>query len=121
MNKQQIETIARACHEANRVWCESHGDMSQAPWEQAPEWQKESAYEGVKGALSGNTPEQSHENWTRHKLKEGWTLGPVKDPDKKEHPCLVRYEDLPSEQKAKDKIFVGTVRLFAEAFGTDQL
>ena len=32
-------------------------------------------------------------------------IWPVKDADKKEHPCLVPYEQLPTEQKVKDAIF----------------
>ena len=26
---------------------------------------------------------------------DGWKYGPVKDPEKKEHPCFVPYDDLP--------------------------
>lgn len=30
-----IEQIARVCHEVNRAYCESMGDTSQVPWEDA--------------------------------------------------------------------------------------
>ena len=30
---------------------------------------------------------------------------PVKDSEKKEHPCFVRYEELPPAQRYKDTIF----------------
>lgn len=116
MNDQQIETIAQACHEANRVWCESHDDTSQDAWTDAPDWQKASAIDGVRGALSGNTPEQSHKGWLAHKREAGWKYGAIKDPEAKLHPCMVPYDQLPAEQRAKDGIFVGTVQLFAEAF-----
>jgi hypothetical protein len=42
------EQIARVCHEVNRAYCESLGDMSQPSWEDAPQWQKDSAMLGVK-------------------------------------------------------------------------
>jgi hypothetical protein len=38
---------ARAAHEANRAYCLALGDETQAPWHDAPDWQKESAIEGV--------------------------------------------------------------------------
>lgn len=118
MNKQQIETAARAAHEANRAWCLAQGDASQPSWEEAPEWQRVSAVSGVQGVIAGNGPEQSHESWLEEKRRAGWTFGAVKDPDKKEHPCFVPYADLPPEQKAKDHVFVGVVRAFIEAFGS---
>jgi hypothetical protein len=47
------------------------------------------------------------------KLAEGWKLGPVKNPEAKEHPCLVPFDDLPVEQKVKDYLFRGVVRALA--------
>jgi hypothetical protein len=29
--------IAKVCHETNRAYCETLGDNSQPPWEEAPE------------------------------------------------------------------------------------
>lgn len=104
--------IARVCHEVNRGYCASQGDHSQPAWEDAPEWQQKSAYEGVKYALThpDAKPSDSHESWLEEKRRDGWKYGPVKDPDKKEHPCFVPYDDLPRAQKAKDYIFLAVVR-----------
>lgn len=118
MNEVQIEATARATHEANRSWCLAHGDASQMPWDEAPEWQRTSLMNGVKGVLAGNGPEQSHEMWLAEKAATGWKYGPVKDPEKKEHPCFVPYAELPPEQKAKDHVFVGVARAFIAAFGS---
>lgn len=103
--------IARVAHEINRAYCASLGDTSQPTWEDAPEWQKSSALAGVDMHLAkpDATPEQSHESWLAQKLAEGWKYGPVKDAEKKEHPCCVPYADLPAEQKAKDFLFRGVV------------
>lgn len=105
-----LEVLAQAAHEINRVWCLSMGDSSQPHWEDAPEWQRLSCLDGVKGVLKGNGPRESHENWLRLKEVEGWKYGPIKDPSNKEHPCFVPYEELPEAQKAKDDLFVWTVR-----------
>jgi len=101
---------AKAAHQANKEYCESMHDYSQPDWENAHDWQKESVLDGVEGVLNGNTPEQSHESWLKHKKAHGWTFGEVKDPEKKEHPCMVPYNQLPEEQKKKDSIFINAVK-----------
>lgn len=108
MNSREI---ARICHEVNRAYCAALGDMSQVAWEEAPDWQRNSAVNGVEmhlGALHAG-PEASHESWMREKLAGGWVYGPVKDPEAKTHPCLVRFDELPREQQAKDFIFRAVV------------
>lgn len=116
-----IEQVAEMCHEANRVYCRLIGDVSQPPWEDAPDWQKESAIDGVKKFIayrnlsrlpSGNTAIDQHNSWLTTKLKDGWRYGPVKDAAKKEHPCLLPYEYLPDEQKRKDILFIAVVEAF---------
>jgi hypothetical protein len=102
--------IARIAHEINRAYCASIGDNSQPAWEDAPDWQKDSAVKGVELHLANElTPEQSHEAWTAHKLAEGWKYGPVKDSEVKEHPCMVPYNELPLEQRTKDYLFKAVI------------
>lgn len=113
----KIEIIAAATHSANRAYCFAIGDHSQVPWEDAPEWQRTSAINGVRGALGGNTPEQSHEGWLKEKADTGWKYGPVKDADKKEHPCFVPYAELPEAQRVKDDIFITTAHSLGVLLG----
>jgi hypothetical protein len=113
-----IEACARAAHEVNRAYCFALGDLSQLAWDAAPDWQKTSVCHGVVGVLAGNTPEQSHESWLAEKKATGWRYGPVKDPDKKEHPCFVAYAELPASQQAKDDLFCSTVREMAKVLAT---
>lgn len=115
MSEHIIEACAHAAHEANRAYCRALGDHSQPPWSEAPDWQATSARNGVRGALAGNTPEQSHESWLAEKVATGWVFGPVKDPEKKEHPCMVPYADLPPAQRAKDALYIAVVRATAAA------
>jgi len=114
MTDKQIDTIARACHEANRAWCLYHDDTSQVAYDDAPENIKESARSGVAMALTA-TPEEQHEAWSMFKRRDGWVYGDVKDSVAKTHPCLVPYADLPPEQKKKDAIYIGVVRAFHAA------
>lgn len=110
-----VEDIAKICHDANRSYCETMDDYSQVPWELAPEWQKESAVNGVLYHQShpDSKPSDSHENWLKEKLENGWKYGKVKDPEKKEHPCIVPYDELPDAQKKKDLLFLSIVRIFS--------
>lgn len=103
--------IAQVAHELNKAYCESIGDNSQPSWENAPEWQKSSAINGVQFHIDNPDakPSHSHESWLKQKEDEGWKYGEVKDPSKKEHPCFVPYDQLPTEQKSKDFIFRQTV------------
>lgn len=69
------------------------------------------------GVLAGNTPEQSHASWMSLKASEGWIYGLVKNPEKKEHPCMVEYGQLPLPQQLKDEIYITVVRAVLKAHG----
>ena len=114
------EQIARVAHEVNRAYCQALDDNSQPAWEDAPQWQRDSALLGVKlhtenpGASAG----ASHESWMAQKVAEGWSYGPEKRPDLKQHHCIVPFDALPREQQAKDYIFRGVVHSLAHAPAT---
>lgn len=115
MSKDIVVSIARVAHEANRAYCASHGDYSQLQWESAPQWQRDSAIEGVKKHLANPdmTPEDSHKSWMEHKAADGWVYGEKKDSVQKTHPCMVPYAQLDERQRAKDYIFKGVVAAIA--------
>ena len=112
MSNLGINEIAKICHQANKAYCEGIGDNSQLDWDTAPDWQKDSAVNGVKYHMDNpdSTPADSHVSWMKEKVEAGWVFGEVKDPDKKSHPCIVSYEELPIEQRRKDYLFLAIVR-----------
>ena len=115
--KLTVEEIANVAHNINKAFCASMGDLSQAEWELAPEWQRQSAINGVKAHIdSGLTmlPEDSHISWKKQKESEGWIYGTEKNPELKQHPCMVEYSELPREQKAKDYLFREVVHTLAK-------
>ena len=105
------EDITRVAHQVNKAYCESLGYFTQVDWEKAPEWQKDSARNGVAFQLANpDAPASaSHDSWAAQKFAEGWMYGPVKDPEKKQHPFLAPFDTLPREQQAKDHLFKGVV------------
>lgn len=113
-----VMRIAMVCHETNRAYCESIGDLTQPHWQQAPEWQRASAVKGVEFHLAahqrGEKPSASasHESWLEEKRRDGWTYGAVKDAERKQHPCFVPYDELPLEQRMKDYLFGAVVEAF---------
>lgn len=110
--EHSIGIIAETAHEANRAYCASIGDGSQPKWADAPEWQKDSAIKGVEYTMQNleATPEDSHKNWMKQKIEDGWIFGTVKDAKLKQHPCMVDYSILPAEQRSKDYIYQAVVK-----------
>jgi hypothetical protein len=106
----ETEIIAKVCHEVNRAFCEANGDHTQKSWEEADEWQKESTIKGVEFAIAANrTPEDQHEAWLKEKTEAGWVYGEIKDPEKKTHPYIIPFGQLPQTEKTKDFLFVAVV------------
>jgi hypothetical protein len=102
-----VQEIAQVAHEVNKAYCEAMGDNTQTSWADAPAWQKESAVLGVMFHVENPNagPHASHNSWMKQKIDTGWVYGEVKDADKKEHPCIVPFEDLPMQQQFKDYLF----------------
>ena len=44
-----------------------------------------------------------HDNWALGRINQGWTLGPERNDELKQHPCLVDYDDLPESEKEYDR------------------
>lgn len=112
-----VEQAAQIAHEVNRAYCDSLGDHSQLDWRSAPGWQRDSAINGISlhwKACSERLelpPSASHDSWLKEKIDTGWKYGPVKDVEKKEHPCCVPYDELPDAQKTKDYLFGAVARV----------
>jgi DNA-binding response OmpR family regulator len=46
----------------------------------------------------------AHEIWSRQRFKDGWRFGAQRDDPRKEHPCLIPYEQLPESEKEYDRL-----------------
>lgn len=107
-----VAHIAAICHDANRRLQIVTGDrVVSHSWDHASDAEVESATLGVQNILDGKIdgPRASHESWAAQKIADGWKWGEVKDPAAKTHPCLIAYDSLPPEQRAKDALFVAIV------------
>lgn len=109
----KIELAARLSHEVNRNWCALNGDMSQPSWDDAPDWQRSSAFQGVEFHIANPYAENSasHDNWMAEKVKNGWVYGETKNPEANPptHPCIIPFDQLPEVDQIKDALFRSTV------------
>jgi len=54
-------------------------------------------------ALSEILAKNTHEVWAAGRIAEGWSYGNLRDDNKKQHPCLVPYEELTESEKNYDR------------------
>lgn len=108
---KKITGIAKVCHQANKAFCEANNDFTQKEWDNAAEWQRESAIKGVVFRLKNPKAKESaqHDAWMKDKINAGWKYGKTKDENKKTHPCLVPFSKLPKFQQKKDLLFQSIV------------
>ncbi|MBE6752816.1 MAG: Ryanodine receptor Ryr [Ruminococcaceae bacterium] len=45
----------------------------------------------------------THEVWAANRIAQGWSYGEQRDDERKLHPCLVPYEELPESEKVYDR------------------
>ena len=45
----------------------------------------------------------THDVWARERMAQGWTWGPRRDDENKQHPCLVPYEELSDSERDYDR------------------
>lgn len=111
-----LEVISATVHEALRgyVWA-AVGDRMPS-WPRAPQWMKHATEKSVCFVLDNPDapPGEQHRSWMDTKLKDGWTLGEVKDARRKTHPLLVPYDQLPEFEKQKDRLVIAVVLSFTE-------
>lgn len=53
--------------------------------------------------LTEQLAKNTHEVWARERMAQGWRFGPNRSDARKEHPCLVPYEELPESEKVYDR------------------
>lgn len=102
------EQIAEVCHEANRAVTRHLADVpTQPPWDACGLDMRGACIAGVRFALENPSapPSASHDAWMKGRLAAGWRLGPVRSDERKEHPALVPYGDLPEAVRRKDVLF----------------
>ena len=53
--------------------------------------------------LTEKLAKNAHEVWAQERIAQGWQFGPERNDQRKEHPSLVPYEQLPEAEKVYDR------------------
>jgi hypothetical protein len=118
---ETIEQAARVCHEALRALSQTLGDNSMLPWDDAPEWQRQSSRDGVRfqfaqfAAGIESSASATHDEWLKQRSATGWKHGESKDHQTKQHPSLVAYGELSASEKLKDYLFAAICKAFCQS------
>lgn len=112
MRREDIVEIAKLAFNANANYCKLLNQKTLKNWDEASDQIRESTINGVETLINNPemTPEESHKNWMEWRGENGWIWGEVKDEEKKTHPNMVEYDELPDTEKIKDFIFHSIVR-----------
>lgn len=54
-------------------------------------------------ALTEKLAENTHDVWAQGRIEQGWQYGETRNDEKKLHPCLIPYGDLPESEKEYDR------------------
>ena len=109
--EEDLVITAQVVHEAIRAYQTALGEAAAPPWEKAEDWQREATIAGIKFRLENPDAPSSaqHEQWMQEKRDSGWVFGAVKDAEKKTHPMMIPYQELPLTEKRKDYLFSAVV------------
>jgi hypothetical protein len=111
-----ITQIAKTCHAVKAAYCKAIGEPELPSWENLCTELKESNINGVASVLAipDASPEDVHKGAIESFISNGWVYGEVEDIDKKIHPFLLPFNELPLEQRVKDYLFQGVVKSFID-------
>lgn len=120
--------IAQIAHEAHRAYNESQGDFSTPSWASLPQGEKDALIETVTGIREGKntSPVDLHKAWVEKKTSQGWVCKKVeeekdgekvftlvpKDSLRKFNPLMVEFDELSPEDRFKNDLLMGIVRVF---------
>ena len=111
--------IAKVVHSANRAYVDAIGGRAvNLSWEEIREEERSGLIKAVAGMITNpQLPETSHEQWCLAREKDGWTKDIKYDYNRKTHPNLVPYDQLPIEEQFKDQLFMGLASIFCGGLG----
>ena len=113
--------IAKVIHSANRAYVDAIGGRAvNLTWEEIREEERQGLTKAISNMIiDPQTPSVSHEQWCLAREKDGWSKDLKYDYNRKTHPNMVPYDQLPFEEQFKDHLFMGIASIFYGAMGLD--
>lgn len=108
--------IAGVCHQAHRQLCMAMGEEPPPVWEDVPVWMRAFALDNVRIQLENPniSPAERHWRWVLEMTAKGWEVGP-KDPERRTHPNLRPFSEMPWGAQIKGKLFGAIVESLRDA------
>lgn len=105
-----IEIMAATIHNCIWTWSRLNGEHSMLNWQMTGDRMhiinEVKDYLEKKANKKKYTAKQWHTEWYESSLKDGWDYAPIANANKKLHPYMVPYDELPAYAKMKSIIFV---------------
>ena len=114
-----IGIVAKVIHSANRAYVDAIGGRAFNPtWEEYGESKRQDLINAIINTVKDpQTPQASHENWCVAMEKAGWSKDIKLDYNRKTHPNMVPYDQLPFEEQFKDQLYMGIASIFCAGLG----
>lgn len=103
---EQIEAVAKMCHEANRSYLSVMRETIK-PWSEIDKQDKDGAIEHVAFLILNPeaTASSWHDAWVAKMIVAGWKYGPKRSIKNKTHECLKPFHHLSERHQIKDALF----------------
>lgn len=113
MTKKGIKDLGIKAYEMVRAYEVLNGDESSKPFKDLNKSERENVLSTVEFILDEPKTYAGavHDKWINFMISKGWSYGKELDVDNKKHPDMVNYRSLSPMARAKDKIFLDTVKL----------
>lgn len=109
-----ISRLAQAVSEANSVYRQYATNEPGRPWMTMTNDEQRELVLAVGRTLElrTDTPEACHVEWMKVREAEGWKYGEVLNPEAKESPYMMPWDQLIPEGKAKAELYLAILKPF---------
>lgn len=105
-----LETIAKQAYNANAIYMHANGNHL-CSWDSLPITVRDVMIAAVEEYAAGNFRHavNIHSRWYEAMKEAGWNYGETFCNDAKTHPYMLAYDELPTELRIKDALFMQSV------------
>lgn len=107
-----ITAFAQIAHKLDVAYAAAVYGENKPGWHQLPAEDRKHISDRVVYYLTDPNAVVSslHEKWAYSKLSSGWSYGKEFNEEKKQHPLLISYSELPLTRRVADTLFMQTVQ-----------
>ena len=106
-----ITAFAQVAHQQNQAYKAAIGQPLEGSWSQMDSTGQQFVLDKVRYYLMNSHAVVSslHDDWAYSQFNNGWAFGESLDEEKRTHPLLVLFSELPLTRQIEDLMFMQTV------------